>query len=72
LAALRSRRRGESVTLIESRRQIPEEQWTMPPLALLARPPMSSGRRAAMLSMQGYLLLAIGLVVVKAVQLAGG
>ncbi len=71
-AALRSRRGGESVTLIQSGPQVPKEQWTMPPLALLARPQMSSARRAAMLSMQGYLLLAIGLLVVKAVQLAGG
>ncbi|MDQ2761468.1 MAG: divalent metal cation transporter [Actinomycetota bacterium] len=72
VAALRSRRGAESVTLIEPGPQVPKEQWTMPPLALLARPQMSGGRRAAMLTLQGYLLLSIALLVVKAVQLAGG
>jgi hypothetical protein len=51
---------------------VPKEQWTMPPIALLSRPPQSAGRRAAMLAMEGYLLLAIVLLIVKAVQLAGG
>ncbi len=51
---------------------VPKEQWTMPPIALLERPRQSVGRRAAMLAMEGYLLLAIVLLIVKAVQLAGG
>ena len=53
-------------------RDVPKEQWTMPPIALLERPKQSAGRRAAMLAMEAYLLLAIVLLVVKAVQLAGG
>jgi Mn2+/Fe2+ NRAMP family transporter len=52
--------------------QIPKAQWTMPPLALLQRPPASTARKIAMLSLEGYLLLAIVLLIVKAVQLAGG
>jgi hypothetical protein len=44
----------------------------MPPIALLERPRQSAGRRAAMLAMEAYLFLAIVLLVVKAVQLAGG
>ena len=44
----------------------------MPPLALLARPQWSSGRKAAMLTMRGYLLVSMILLVVKAVQLGGG
>jgi hypothetical protein len=44
----------------------------MPPITLLARPPASTARKAAMLSMEAYLLLAVALLVVKAVQLAGG
>ena len=51
---------------------VPKQQWTMPPIALLSRPVQSPGRRAAMLAMEGYLLLAIVLLIVKAVQLAGG
>ena len=51
---------------------VPKQQWTMPPIALLSRPPESPARRAAMLAMEGYLLLAIVLLIVKAVQLAGG
>jgi Mn2+/Fe2+ NRAMP family transporter len=52
--------------------RVPKEQWTMPPLALLARPPASAARKWAMLTMEGYLLLAVVLLVVKGVQLAGG
>ncbi|MHB8659166.1 MAG: NRAMP family divalent metal transporter [Solirubrobacteraceae bacterium] len=67
-----SRRGGESVTVIEATPQIPKEQWTMPPLTLLARPQPSTGRRVAMLSMEAYLLVAVALLIVRAVQLAGG
>jgi Mn2+/Fe2+ NRAMP family transporter len=72
LLVLRSRRGGGGVTVIESEPRVPKEQWTMPPLALLARPEQSAGRKAAMLSMEIYLLLAVALLIVKAVQLAGG
>jgi NRAMP (natural resistance-associated macrophage protein)-like metal ion transporter len=45
--------------------------WTMPPLALLERPVWSPGRRAAMLLLRGYLVIAVALLVVKTVQLGG-
>jgi NRAMP (natural resistance-associated macrophage protein)-like metal ion transporter len=45
------------------------QTWTMPPLALLERPVWSPGRRAAMLVLRGYLVVAVGLLVVKTVQL---
>jgi NRAMP (natural resistance-associated macrophage protein)-like metal ion transporter len=70
--ALRSRRGAKEVTVIETGPRVPKEQWTMPPITLLARPPASTARKVAMLSMEGYLLLAVALLVVKAVQLAGG
>ena len=69
---LTARRRGAGATAVTSGPGVPKEQWTMPPIALLERPKQSAGRRAAMLAMEGYLLLAIALLVVKAVQLAGG
>ena len=64
----RRRRRGR-----RSRpgRGVPSEQWTMPPIALLARPQQSATRRIAMLTMEAYLLLAVALLVVKAIQLGG-
>jgi NRAMP (natural resistance-associated macrophage protein)-like metal ion transporter len=43
--------------------------WTMPPLALLERPAWSPGRRAGMLLLRGYLVVAVVLLVVKTVQL---
>jgi Mn2+/Fe2+ NRAMP family transporter len=46
------------------------ENWRMPALALLERPTLSLGRRIAMLTLSGYLVLAIVLLGVKAVQLA--
>ncbi len=47
------------------------QTWTMPPLALLERPVWSPGRRAAMLLLRGYLVVAVALLVVKTVQLGG-
>ncbi len=72
LSAWRSRRGAASVTVIESGPRIPKEQWTMPPLALLARPEWSTGRKVAMLTMRGYLVISVVLLIVKAVQLGGG
>jgi len=46
------------------------ENWRMPALALLERPRWSLGRRVLMLTLSGYLVLAILLLAVKAVQLA--
>jgi NRAMP (natural resistance-associated macrophage protein)-like metal ion transporter len=48
------------------------ENWRMPALALLERPAMSLARRIAMLTLSGYLVLAIILLAVKAVELAIG
>jgi NRAMP (natural resistance-associated macrophage protein)-like metal ion transporter len=48
------------------------ENWRMPALALLERPKWSMARRVAMWTMVGYLVLAVALLVVKAVQLALG
>jgi NRAMP (natural resistance-associated macrophage protein)-like metal ion transporter len=48
------------------------ENWRMPALALLERPKWSTGRRVAMVVMAGYLVLAVALLAVKAVQLAVG
>jgi hypothetical protein len=44
----------------------------MPALALLERPAWSLGRRILMVTLSGYLILAIVLLGVKAVQLAVG
>ena len=44
----------------------------MPPLALLARPQWSTGRKVAMLTLRCYLLASVILLIVKAVQLSGG
>ncbi|TAN34916.1 divalent metal cation transporter [bacterium] len=49
-----------------------KENWRMPGLALLQRPQWSLGRRVAMLALRGYLVVAVILLVVKAVQIALG
>jgi Mn2+/Fe2+ NRAMP family transporter len=43
--------------------------WTMPPLALLERPVWSPGRKAAMLLLRGYLVVAVLMLVIKTIQL---
>ena len=45
--------------------------WRMPPLSELPRPRWSPGRRLGMLTLRCYLVVAVGLVVVKIVELAG-
>jgi len=47
-------------------------EWRMPPLATLERPVWSRGRRAGMYALRVYLVVAVLLLVVKAVQLALG
>ena len=52
--------------------KMPKEKrstWTMPPLALLERPAWSPGRKVAMLTLRGYLVVAVLLLIVKTVQL---
>ncbi len=48
------------------------ENWRMPPLTLLNRPTWSPARKLAILTLRGYLVLAVGLLVAKATQLAVG
>jgi uncharacterized membrane protein len=68
----RSYRETKAAGIVEEALKLPREQWTRRPLTLLARPEMSTGRRVAMLTMSGYVVVAVILLVVKAVQLAGG
>jgi hypothetical protein len=51
---------------------LPREQWTMPPVALLSRPRLSAPRRAALVALGGYMVVALVMLLVKSVQLAGG
>jgi hypothetical protein len=44
----------------------------MPPLALLERPKLSTGRRLGLSVLRGYLIIASALVVVRIVELALG
>jgi Mn2+/Fe2+ NRAMP family transporter len=46
--------------------------WRMPPLALLKPVQWSTGRKVAMLTLRGYLVISVLLLIVKAVQLGSG
>jgi NRAMP (natural resistance-associated macrophage protein)-like metal ion transporter len=70
--ALRSSREARAVTLVDEGPQVPREQWTMPPATLLSRPRWSTRRRVGMLGLGSYMVLALILLLVKTVQLAGG
>jgi Mn2+/Fe2+ NRAMP family transporter len=72
LVALRSSREAGSVTVVHQVPEVPKAQWTMPPSTLLSRPRWSAKRRAAMLGLGSYMVVALVLLVVKSVQLAGG
>jgi len=68
---LRGRRSSGGITVIDSGPQVPKQQWTMPPLALLERPAASRARSAALAGMWAYLALSVVLLAVKAAQLGG-
>ena len=69
LHALRTRRR---TALTPARFDVPKEQWTMPPATLLSRPHWSTTRHFAMLALGAYMVVALALLILKSVQLAGG
>jgi Mn2+/Fe2+ NRAMP family transporter len=65
-------RRSPARTGIDAVAEMPKDKrqtWTMPPLALLERPVFSPGRKAGMLLLRGYLVVAVLLLVIKTVQL---
>jgi Mn2+/Fe2+ NRAMP family transporter len=72
LVARRGRRGAAAVMVIEPEPSVPKQHWTMPPLALLARPQWSTSRKVAMLTLRGYLVVSVILLAVKALQLGGG
>jgi Mn2+/Fe2+ NRAMP family transporter len=67
LLATRSRRRSQPVLTMSAERRA---NWRMPPLNLLERPKWSRGRLVAMYALRAYLVLAVLLLLVKAIQLA--
>ncbi len=67
--AVRGRARGVRPP---PRFDVPREQWTMPPATLLSRPQWSTARHVAMVALGSYMVVALVLLFVKSVQLAGG
>jgi NRAMP (natural resistance-associated macrophage protein)-like metal ion transporter len=63
------RRRSNGTAQIES---IPREDWTMPQLELLERPAWSRTRTVGMYALRGYLLLAVVMLIVKAIEVSVG
>jgi len=62
---------GTSAEGDERDRDAPDRgAWRMPPLALLTRPPLSTARRLGLTVLRGYLVVAVGMVIVRIVQLA--
>ncbi len=69
---LRAHRHPAGVGILDETPTVPKQNWTMAPLALLGRPQWSTGRKVAMLILRGYLVIAVILLLVKAIQLGGG
>ncbi len=66
-----SARRRRPTREADETAEVPREQWTMPPLALLRRPKWSLGRKVSMLALRGYLVVSVVILIVKAAELAG-
>src|SRR5205807_7423949 len=72
LVSVRSSRGADAVTMIDQGPKVPREQWTMPPAVLLSRPQWSRGRQALTIALGSYMVVALVMLIVKSVQLAGG
>jgi Mn2+/Fe2+ NRAMP family transporter len=70
--AMALRGRGKQPPTTQPRGDVPKEQWTMPPATLLSRPTWSRTRQTAMLALGSYMVIALAMLIVKTVQLAGG
>jgi NRAMP (natural resistance-associated macrophage protein)-like metal ion transporter len=68
---LHSSRGAGEVTVIDESPTVPKAQWTMPQLTFLEPAVWSTGKKAAMLGLRGYLVVSVVLLIVKAVQLGG-
>ena len=64
--ALRARRKRPSIEPVSKERRA---NWRMPPLNLLNRPRWSRGRLITMYALRGYLVVAVVLLLVKAIEL---
>jgi hypothetical protein len=67
--ALRRRRPAEPIAVEPAQDKL---IWRMPPLSELPRPVWSTATRVGMITLRGYLLIAVLLMVVKVVELALG
>ncbi len=68
--AIRHRRHPGAEDTVAAAEREPRASWRMPPLALLTRPTLSTGRRLGLSVLRGYLVLAAAMVAVRVVQLA--
>jgi Mn2+/Fe2+ NRAMP family transporter len=66
-----SRTRGDVTVIDELPSTVPKSQWTMPQLTFLEPAVWSTGKKAAMLGLRGYLVVSVVRLVVKAAQLSG-
>ncbi|HSC03577.1 MAG TPA: NRAMP family divalent metal transporter [Solirubrobacteraceae bacterium] len=66
------RSRSSLVSPADGAPEVPKERWTMPPAALLSRPRLSARRHAALVALAVYMVVALVMLAVKAVGLAGG
>jgi Mn2+/Fe2+ NRAMP family transporter len=74
LARGQIKRRGQSAAAASADvvDKAEKERWRMPPLATLTVPPISVGRKLSLLGMWAYLVIAMGVVVLRIVELAAG
>lgn len=66
------RRRADASTHVSDSSELDRMAWRMPPLASLSKPVWSTARKVGILTLRGYLVIALLLVVVKVIQLAIG
>jgi Mn2+/Fe2+ NRAMP family transporter len=72
MGALALRSRSWLVGPAEETPGVLKERWTMPPAALLTRPRLSARRHFALVALGAYMVVALVMLVVKTVGLAGG
>jgi len=72
IVGIRSKLKSKMPITEEDTKYENRNTWRMPPLSLLERPVWSRGKKIAMFTLRGYLVIAVILLFVKAVQIGTG
>ena len=72
IIGVRSKLKSNIIIAEDDTKSENKHTWRMPPLSLLERPIWSRGKKAAMFTLRGYLVVAVVILLIKAIQIGAG